>query len=128
MDSQARVGMWMLIAVTAVFALGEAGLAAINLLAGRFSAMQAGRIVLTVWLTWSVWNGAGWARWLCAALAMAGAILAFVAGFGSGAADGRPEVLLIVCVIIAIYLGIAVMLASPGVGAYQEWRRGERSS
>src|SRR5262245_50384696 len=73
MDSQARVGMWMLIAVTAVFALGEAGLAAVNLLAGRFSGMQAGRIVLTVWLTWSVWNGAGWARWLCAALALAGA-------------------------------------------------------
>jgi hypothetical protein len=126
MDNQARIGRWMLIVVIAVFALGEVGLAAVNLEAGRFSLVQVGRVILTAWLLWRMWDGAAWARWLYAALSLAGAVLAFVAGFGSGASVGRPEVLVITCVFIAVSLGLTVAVASPFVGAYQEARSGER--
>lgn len=126
MDRQARIGMWMVIGVIAVSALGEASLLAVNILAGRFTGMQAARIVLTVLLLWRVWDGASWARWLLAVLCLAGAVLAFVAGFGTSVAADHPEALLVVGVIIAVSLGMAVFLASPPVGAFQEARRGER--
>jgi hypothetical protein len=124
MDAKVRLGRWVLIAVIVVTALAELALAGVSIQAGRFSGGQVGRVILTGWLLWRVWNGAGWARWLVAGLFVVVAAFAIVLGAASPAVQARPEVTALVVGMAAVCAAIGVGLASPSVGAYQAARRG----
>jgi len=87
MDAKARLGRWVLIAVIVVTVLCELALAGVSLQAGQFRGVQVGRVLLTGWLLWRVWDGAAWARWVTAGLFLATA--AFAVGVGVGS---RPRV------------------------------------
>lgn len=123
MDAKVRLGRWVLIAVIVVTALSEAALAVVSLEADRFKGSQIGRVLLTGWLFWQVWDGAGWARWLMAGLFLAAAALAVVLGVASPAVAGRPEAVAVLAGLGAVCLAPGVGLASPWVGAYQAARR-----
>jgi len=128
MDAKARLGRWVLIAVIVVTVLCELALAGLNLQAGRFRGAQVGRVLLTGWLLWQVWDGAAWARWLTAGLFLAAAVFAAVLGVASPAAAGRPEVVAVLVGMGGLCLTLGVGLASPWVGAYQAARRGSQTA
>ncbi|MBN9117886.1 MAG: hypothetical protein J0I06_01745 [Planctomycetes bacterium] len=124
MDGKVRFGRWILVAIIVVTALVELALTGLSLQAGRFRGNQIGRVLLTGWLLWRVWDGAGWARWVLAALSLVTAGLAGVFVVASPITEGRPE-------LVAVLIGVGVVtgafgigLASPWVGAYQAARRG----
>jgi hypothetical protein len=125
-DDKARLGRWVLIAVIAVLAAGELALAGFSLQAGRFKGQQITRVLLTGWLLWRVWDGAGWARWLMAGFCLAGAVFAVAVGFGSPRVTGRPEILALVAGLGVVSVMLGLGLASPWVGAYQASRRAEQ--
>lgn len=124
MHGKARLGRSVLIAVIVVTALSELALAGVSLQAGRFRGGQVVRVVLTGWLLWRVWDGAGWARWLMAGLFLLTAVGAAGFAVGSPAVEGRPGLLAFLAVVGAVCLAFGVGLASPWVGAYQAARRG----
>lgn len=124
MDSKARLGRWVLLSVIVITTLTELAIAGFSLQAGRFKGSQIGRVLLTGWLLWRVWDGAGWARWLVAGLFGAAAALAVVLGAASPAVLARPEVTALLAGMAAVCVACGVGLASPWVGAYQAARRG----
>ncbi len=121
MDGKARFGRWVVLAVIVVTALLELASAALSVQAGRFRGSQIGRALLTGWLLWRVWDGAGWARWLVVVLFLAAA--AFGASAGVSAAPGRPEAAVLLLGLGGVFAALGAGLASPWVGAYQAARR-----
>jgi len=124
MDGKARLGQWVLLAIIVVTALSELTLAGFSIQADRFKGGQIGRVLLTGWLLWRVWDGVGWARWLVSGLFLATAVFAGVVGVTSPAVADRPEVVPLLVGLGAVCLAFGVGLASPWVGAYQAARRG----
>lgn len=124
MSGKARLGQWVVLTIIVVTALSELTLAGLSLLAGRFRGEQVGRVLLTGWLLWRVWDGAGWARWLVTGLILAAAMFAVVVSVASPAVQERPEVVALMAGFGAVGLAFGVGLASPWVGAYQAARRG----
>lgn len=124
MDGRARLGQWVLLAVIGVTALLELATAALSVQAGEFRGSQIGRVLLTGWLLWRVWDGAGWARWLLAVLFLAAAAFGVVAGVSSPAGPERPEAVALLVGLGGTFAALGVGLASPWVGAYQAARRG----
>ena len=124
MDGKARLGQWILLAIIVVTALSELALAGLSIQASRFKGSQIGRVLLTGWLLWRVWDGAGWARWLLAALFFATALLAAIFVSTSPVVEGRPEVAALLVGLGGVFAAFGVGLASPWVGAYQAARRG----
>lgn len=122
MDDKARLGRRLLTVIIVVAALGELALACLSLHTGRFRGAQIGRVLLTGWLLWRIWDGAGWARWLTAGLFFAGAALAVALAFDYPVTQSRPEVAALL--VGAVFGAFGFGLASPWVGAYQAFRRG----
>ncbi|WP_148087584.1 hypothetical protein [Gemmata obscuriglobus] len=85
-------------------------------------------MLLTGWLLWRVWDGAGWARWLVAGLFLAAAAFAIVLGVASPVVLARPEVTALVAGMAAVCMAAGAGLASPWVGAYQAARRGNEEA
>lgn len=123
MDGTARLGKGVLITIIVVVALSELSLAGLSVRAGHFRGGQIGRALLTGWLLWRAWDGAGWARWLLCGLFMAAAVLVGVLVVASPAVAGRPDVLMLLVGSGAVFVAFGVGLASPWVGAYQAARR-----
>ncbi|QEL19941.1 hypothetical protein [Limnoglobus roseus] len=128
MDGKARLGQWVLLAIIVVSALSELALVGLSVQTGRFKGSQIGRVLLTGWLLWRVWDGAAWARWLVAVLSLVAAVFAVALGIASPAAEGRPEVMALMVGVGAVGVAFGVGLASPWVGAYQAARRGRPDS
>jgi hypothetical protein len=124
MDGKARLGKWVLLSIIVVLALSELALAGLSIATGQFKGSQVGRVLLTGWLLWQVWDGVGWARWLLSGLFLAAAVLAGVLGVASPAVVGRPELVGLLVGMGAVCVAFGVGLASPWVGAYQAARRG----
>jgi hypothetical protein len=124
MEGKARVGRGILIIVTAFITLIELGLAGYSFQVAGFRPGQIGRVLLTVWLLWQVWDGSGWARWLLAGLFLAGAVFAIVLGFGPRAED-KPQLALLMTALAVVFAMLGLGLASPWVGAYQSARRAD---
>jgi hypothetical protein len=125
MHGKARLGQWVILALIVATAVSELALAGFSIQANRFKGTQITRVLLSGWLLWRVWDGAGWARWLVAVLCFITAAFSATVGLISPAVDGQPE-------LVAMLIGIGVVsaafgfgLASPWVGAYQTARRGE---
>ena len=124
MDGKARLGKWVLLALIIFTALSELALAGLSIRAGQLKGSQIGRVLLTGWLLWRVWDGAGWARWLLSGLFLATAVFACTLGVASPTVAGRPDMLTLLVGMGAICVAFGVGLASPWVGAYQAVRRG----
>jgi len=124
MGGKARLGRWTLFAIIVVIALSELALAGLSMRADQFKGSQIGRALLTGWLLWRVWDGAGWARWLLAGLFLATATLAAVLVVASPAAQRPPEVVGLLAGVGVVCLAFGVGMASPWVGAYQAARCG----
>jgi hypothetical protein len=123
MDDKVKLGRWILVAVIVVTALVELALAGLSLQAGRFRGNQIGRVLLTGWLLWRAWDGAGWARWVLAALSLVTAGFAGMFVVASPITEGRPEVVAVLIGVGVVTGAFAIGLASPWVGAYQADRR-----
>ena len=124
MGGKARLGRWVLLAIIVVTVLSELVLTGLSIQAGRFKGSQIGRILLTGWLLWRVWDGVGWARWLLATLCFAGALLAAIFVLASPVVEGRPGVAALLRGVGGSLAVLGVGFASPWVGAYQAARRG----
>jgi hypothetical protein len=124
MGVKARLGRWVLLAIIVVTVLSELALACLSLQTGRFKGSEIGRVLLTGWLLWRVWDGSGWARWLLAALFLGAGLFAAVLGLASPAMQGRPDVVALLVVLAAVFAAFGGGLASPWVAAYQAARRG----
>jgi hypothetical protein len=125
MNSKARTGQWILIAIVVMVALLEIGLAALNFSTGRLRINHLGRALLTGWLLWKIWDGAAWARWLFASLFLIAALYAFYTAVSTDFED-RPEGAWIIGGFGVVSLLLTVGLASPWVGAYQAFRNPNR--
>lgn len=128
MDAKVRLGRWVLLTIIVITVLSELAVAGLSIQAGRFKGSHIGRALLTVWLLWRVWDGAGWARWLLAALFLVTALFAATIGLAFPAAQERPEVVALFVVVGAVCVAFGVGLASPWVGAYQAARRGGKEA
>lgn len=113
-----------MVAIIVVTALAELALAGLSLQAGRFRGNRIGGVLLTGWLLWRTWDGAGWARWVLAICSLAAAGFAVVVGVASPVTEGRPGVMALVIGFGVVSVAFAIGLASPWVGAYQAARRG----
>ncbi len=123
MVGKARLGQRVLVAVTVSIVLAEIIVALVSWYAGGLRRSQFGRVSLTVWLLFEVWEGKAWARWVLTVLSSVTAILAIVVGSGS-LALGSQKAGVGFIVALGIYsAAIAVGLVSPWVGAYQAARR-----
>lgn len=123
MDGKARLGQRLLLAIIVVTALIELSLTGFKLKAGRFGSQDVVRVLLTGWLLWRVWDGAGWARWLVAALFLVTGAGAVIAGLTVPAAQELPELMAFLIGLAAVCVAFGSGLASPWVGAYQSARR-----
>lgn len=113
----------MLVAVIVVIALTELAVVGLSILAGTFRGGQVGRVILTAWLLWQVWDGANWARWLTAGLFLAAAFIGVFAICSPDIVNGRLKVVALLAGFGAVCVAISVGLALPCVGAYQAARR-----
>ncbi len=113
MNDKVRLGRWVLVAVIVVIALTELAVAGLSILAGTFRGGQFGRVILTVWLLWQVWDGANWARWLTVGLFFVAAFGAVFAAFSPDIVNGRLKVVALLAgfgaVCVAISVGLAIV-------------------
>jgi hypothetical protein len=124
MDGKSRLGRWVLLAIIVVTALIELALAVLSMQADGVKGGQIGRVLLTGWLLWRVWDGAGWARWLLVVLFLAAAAFGVITVVTSPAVQGRPEAVVLLIGLGGIFAAFGIGLASPWVGAYQAARCG----
>lgn len=125
MKNKARVGQWVLVTIFILIALSELGLAVLNIYTERFRGSQVGRVILTGWLLWKIWDGFAWARWLIAGLFLVTAIYAVSVAIFTDFED-RTEAVWVIGGAGATFLLFAIGLATPWVGAFQAVRRPHR--
>ncbi|QJW98628.1 hypothetical protein [Frigoriglobus tundricola] len=128
MDGKARRGQWVLIALVLFFVVSEGAMAVLSLQAGRFKGAQIGRVLLTGWLLWQIWDGAAWARQLMTGLLLLGVALTVVLAVAVPAVTAHPGLVALCIGVVVIGLALAIGLMSPWVGAYQAARRAGRDA
>ncbi|MCE9560726.1 MAG: hypothetical protein K8U57_01600 [Planctomycetes bacterium] len=126
MDHKARFGKVIVILLIFAATLGELAVAVLALQAGTFRVTQIGRVMLTGWLLWQVWDGAGWARWLMTVLLIGSAVFAVGLGFRNPSVADRPDLLAFLIWFGSVTFLLGLGLASPWVGAFQDARRNRK--
>lgn len=127
LPKQAAIGRWIVIVVIALIALLELGSLGLALLQGQVKIGQLGRMCFTLWLLMEIWNGTAWARWLLISLFVVAGVGLPIVIFRMEQKMGVPELvpaLITVAIVVAVIsLGLAALLATPWVGAYQAVKR-----
>ncbi|MFO0946732.1 MAG: hypothetical protein U1D30_12425 [Planctomycetota bacterium] len=127
MPRKALLGYWILCSVVLFVAVVEGGVFIASLKYGQPHRAQLGRVLLSGWLLWHVWQGANWARWILAALFLAAAGLVVAVVPGSPRLEGKPLFTILATGFGVLCFLASFALASPWFSAYRQLRTSENT-